>query len=320
MRRCALILNLIVGDGLKEIDVSIVRVCEAVRYVKSSPNRNQTFRSFVVILGIEFKSLLSLDVPTRWNSTYLMFDTTEKFEKVFLRMDFEDDSYFSYFLNKENSGGLGSPYGIDFQNCSTFVGFLKLFYNATKKFSGSLYVTSNTLFDKMFVNQENIAHLIKSQNHLLKNMATKMEAKFEKYWWKRDKINQLLYVTVVLDPRKKMRFLKFSFFEIYRDEVADEMVDLVRKTMDRLYDDYSRVDSSNVAVPSESERTHMEGDTIGCSDLYTMVNSRYECILKVEKSIRCSNEIEKYLTKNCESRRNVKFEILGWWKANSDRY
>ena len=67
-------------------------------------------------------------------------------------------------------------------------------------------------------------------------MATKMEAKFEKYWGKEDKINHLLYVVVVLDPRKKMRFLKFSFSEIYGDEVAIEMVDLVRKTMDRLYD------------------------------------------------------------------------------------
>ena len=65
MRCCAHILNLIVGDGLKEIDASIARVREAVRYVKSSPNRNQTFRSFVEILGIEFKSLLSLDVSTR---------------------------------------------------------------------------------------------------------------------------------------------------------------------------------------------------------------------------------------------------------------
>ena len=67
-----------------------------------------------------------------------------------------------------------------------------------------------------------------------------------------------MYVAVVLDPRKKMRFLKFSFSEIYRDEVADEMVDLVRKTMDRLYDDYSRIDSPNVVVQSESKRTHME--------------------------------------------------------------
>ena len=132
-------------------------------------------------LGIESKCLLSLDAPTRWNSTYLMLDTAEKFEKVFLRMDFEDDSYFSYFMNKENSGGLGSFYRVDFQNCRTFVDFLKLFFIATKKFSGSLYVTSNTFFDEIFVIQENIAHLIIFGNYLLKNMATKMEAKFEKY-------------------------------------------------------------------------------------------------------------------------------------------
>ena len=66
-----------------------------------------------------------------------------------------------------------------------------------------MYVTSNTFFDEMFVIQENIAHLIKSQNHLLKNMATKMEVKFEKYWEKGDKINQLLYVAVVLVQERK---------------------------------------------------------------------------------------------------------------------
>ena len=203
MRCCAHILNLIVGDGLKEIDVSIARVREAVRYVKSSPNRNQTFRSFMERLCIESKCLLSLDVHTRWNSTYLMLDIAEKFDKVFLRMDFEDDSYSSYFMNKENNGGLGSPCGAGFQNCRMFVGFLKLFYNAIKKFSGSLCVISNTFFDEMFVIQENISYLIKPQNHLLKNMATKMETKFEKYWGKGDKINQLLYVAMVLDPRKK---------------------------------------------------------------------------------------------------------------------
>ena len=119
-------------------------------------------------------------------------------------------------------------------------------------------------------------------------------------------------MVVILDPRKKIRFLKFSFSEIYGDEVANEMVDLVGNFMARLYDDYSRVDSPNVVLPSENERTHMEGDTVGCSDLYAMVNSRYERFLEVEKSIRCSNEMEKYLAENCESRRDVKFEILGW--------
>ena len=34
MRRCAYILNLIVGEGLKEIDASVAKAREAVRYVK----------------------------------------------------------------------------------------------------------------------------------------------------------------------------------------------------------------------------------------------------------------------------------------------
>ena len=53
MRCCAHILNLIVGDDLREIDASIVKVHEAVRSVKSSPNRNHTFMGFVERLGIE---------------------------------------------------------------------------------------------------------------------------------------------------------------------------------------------------------------------------------------------------------------------------
>ena len=85
IRCCAHILNLIVGDGLKEIDASIARMCEAVRYVKFSPNGNQTFRSFMERLDIESKCLLSLDVPTRWNSTYLMLDTAKKFKKSVLK-------------------------------------------------------------------------------------------------------------------------------------------------------------------------------------------------------------------------------------------
>ncbi|KAK9991746.1 hypothetical protein SO802_026731 [Lithocarpus litseifolius] len=109
MRCCVHILNLIVRDGMRESEASIAKVREAVRYMKSSPNRNQTFMGFMERLGIESKSLLCLDVPTRWNSTFLILETAQKFEKVFIRMDFEDDSYSSYFMNKESSCDMGSP-------------------------------------------------------------------------------------------------------------------------------------------------------------------------------------------------------------------
>ena len=163
---------------------------------------------------MESKSLLCLDLPTRWNLTYLMLEIAEKFEKVFLQMDFKDVGYSSYFRTKEDNGGLGSPCMTDFQNYRAFVTFLRLFYNATKKFSGSLYVTSNVFYDEIFVIQESISNLVKSKNTLLKSTATNMQTKFEKYWGEGEKINPLLYVAVVLDPHKNLRFLKFSFSEI----------------------------------------------------------------------------------------------------------
>ena len=167
MRCCARILNLIVGEGLKEIDASVAKVREAVRYMMSSPNRNQTFRSFMKRLGMESKSLLCLDLPTRWNSTYLMLEIAENFEKVFVQMDFEDDGYSSYFRTKEDSCGLGSSCMSDFQSCRAFMTFLRLFYNAMKTFSDSLYVTSNAFYDEIFVIQESISNLVKSPKHSL---------------------------------------------------------------------------------------------------------------------------------------------------------
>ena len=81
-----------------------------------------------------------------------------------------------------------------------------------KSFQVHCMLLQTPFFNEMFVIQKNISHFSKSQNHLLKNMATKMESKFDKYWGKVDKINHLLYVVVILDPRKKLTFLKFFFF------------------------------------------------------------------------------------------------------------
>ena len=61
----------------------------------------------------------------------------------------------------------------------------------------------------------------------------------------------------------------------------------------------------------------MVGDA---SDPYVMVHSRYEFFLEVEKFVGCSNEVEKYLAEIYDGRRDVNFEVLGWWKDNSSRY
>lgn len=90
---------------------------------------------------IEGSGLVIQDVSTRWNSTYLMLESTLKFHKAFERMEDDDQHCVSYFTEDE-----GPPNSDDWENANVFVLFLKSFYDITLKFSGSMYVTSNLYF------------------------------------------------------------------------------------------------------------------------------------------------------------------------------
>ena len=80
-----------------------------------------------------------------------------------------------------------------------------------------------------------------------------MKTKFEKYRGEGEKINSFFYVAMVLDPWKKLRFLKFSFYEIYGNAVAKVMVDKVKDLLYKLYNFYSSIHSPNVQEQSEWE-------------------------------------------------------------------
>ncbi|KAK9901918.1 hypothetical protein M0R45_001852 [Rubus argutus] len=119
-----------------------------VKYVRSSPSRFDKFKQYALHERIEAKGLVLLDVPTRWNSTYLMLETALKFKKAFERMEDDDDAYLTYFLDDVKK--LGPPTSADWENARVFIKFLNIFYDATLKFSGSLVVTSTFHFHEMF--------------------------------------------------------------------------------------------------------------------------------------------------------------------------
>lgn len=93
MRCVAHIINLIVVDGLKDMNESVARVRDAVKYVKQSPARLSKFKECVKIEKIESKNSLCLDVSTRWNSTFLMLDVAQKFERAFETFDEQDPCF-----------------------------------------------------------------------------------------------------------------------------------------------------------------------------------------------------------------------------------
>ena len=145
-----------------------------------------------------------------------------------------------------------------------------------------------------------------------------MHLKFEKYWEEGDKINPLLYVAVVLDPRKKLMFLKFCFTKVYGEIKAYGKIANVRDVLTKLYEHYASVHSPNVEVESSNEKstTTMDVD-VSETNPYALVNSQYNLYLEVEQSLGCNNELDKYLAEICEGRKDVNFDVLLWWKTNS---
>lgn len=170
VRFCAYVLNLIIAEGLKDINQSIIRVRNIVKYVRSSPSRFAKFKSCAEIEGIVSTLVPCLDVATRWNSTYLMLNRGLYYAKAFERMEDEDGHKIRTSMRedvevvdaeKENGVKMerehmdkskGSGKDILFPNVNGWeivklhVEILKLFYDATLHFLGSLYVTCYAFF------------------------------------------------------------------------------------------------------------------------------------------------------------------------------
>ncbi|XP_042954557.1 zinc finger BED domain-containing protein RICESLEEPER 2-like [Carya illinoinensis] len=113
--------------------------------------------------------MLCLDVPTQWNSTYIMLAVAQKYERVFQRMEVEDGGL-RYAL-MESTGGrreLGAPDAVDWDRVKSFIDFLKLFYDTTMRISGFKYCTANLYFNK----------LSRIHDHLQQNYVNKKAEEF----------------------------------------------------------------------------------------------------------------------------------------------
>ncbi|WVZ77240.1 LOW QUALITY PROTEIN: hypothetical protein U9M48_025128 [Paspalum notatum var. saurae] len=145
MRCAAHIVNLIVQDGLKEVDISIKRVRAAVRFIKNGTSRLVKFRECLALEKVDIKAFLSLDVCTRWNSTYDMLKAACAYKKVFTRYA-EEDPYYTIELISDK--GPGVPDEQDRDNAKKMAEFLGHFADITKRVYASLSVTRSHLLSR----------------------------------------------------------------------------------------------------------------------------------------------------------------------------
>lgn len=241
MRCIAHILNLIFGDGLSKFNVSVSRVRGAVKYIRSGPSRLSKFKKCAVHCKILFKGVLCLDVPTRWNSTFLMLDVALKYEKAFDAYDDIDPMFKTSLSAGENAVGI--PGFEDWDKIRRLCLFLKQFYDLTLKISGTKYATANLWFDDVCYIYSSLNACLIDDDFELSMMARKMKDKFEKYWGtgKNSRMNYLLFVGAVFDPRKKFGFLKFGLVEMYGELDGGNLFTSVKKCLFDLFGEYSRL-------------------------------------------------------------------------------
>ncbi|KAF7150091.1 hypothetical protein RHSIM_Rhsim02G0147200 [Rhododendron simsii] len=234
-RCCAHILNLIVAEGLKDTSESILRVRDVVRYVKSSPQRMETFNKYMEKEKIKSQQTVCLDVCTRWNSTYLMLEVAIKFKKAFQRMGEEDSSFIKKFGIKEGE----------------------------------------------------------------EDLSLELEG------------------LVAMDPRFKLRWVKFFYTKSKGKAEGEKMEKKVKDVLNRLYDSYAKEGEVRQNVSSASPMPRVENEDC---DSHLNLAMEFDTYLEEEYSSVCSSEVDKYLGDLCERRDNLDFDILMWWKNNSNKY
>ncbi|KAL0552059.1 hypothetical protein IC582_011152 [Cucumis melo] len=162
-------------------------------------------------------------------------------------------------------------------------------------------------------------------------MANNMKAKFEKYWRNNEKNNFLLYVAIVLDPRKKLRFVSFCLKNFFGLEVAESMGNVVEQCCRRLFHEYSTTRSGSRQGCSSTSTTSTQtvsgfdanidfdsNENVGEDFVYDTIVEEFEddSTTPFEQG---SSEIDIYLLE-ANVRTEGDFDILQWWKMNSDRF
>ncbi|XP_019092230.1 PREDICTED: zinc finger BED domain-containing protein RICESLEEPER 2-like [Camelina sativa] len=331
MRCCAHILNLIVRDGLASVSKSVVAIRNAVKYVRSSTPRLESFQARVMF-GKVSRGSVTLDCVTRWNSTYLMLTSALKFRDAFEKLLAEDKLYNDYFMEIEEEGEkrIGPPTSVSWDEIHRLVKFLKLFFNCTLAFSASKTVTSSLCYNEIIIIEQHLISLSFHNDPLLQKQAIAMRTKFEKYWDGLINMNPLVIIASVFDTRNKMQFASVCFDKLYGkdSEESKHLRSSIKMVMKNLYEEYVAKQSTSSQGGSKNDMGDSEQASDAVFDLSDDDGYDRE-FLYSEMDTETANEeatseLDIYLMeKRVPRMKNVlglDYDVLSWWKRNSVKF
>jgi len=304
-----------VKSGLEEHNHSIEKIRTAVKFVRSSPSRLKIFKKCAELEKISSKSLLTLDLETRWNATYFMLEHAERFEKAFARLAKVCKPFKEYFPNRD------PPDLDDWQTARRILCFLKLFEKVTTRLSASLHVTSSIVFHDIMLMRAKLIEIAGGEDPTLSSMAYLMKIKFDKYWKQEGNLNYLLFIAVILDPRYKLQYLVFCLELMYGPDEGKELAEKIESALNELFGCY--VESVNASSSrnrgSNQYLVHINVDEEDEENPWDMLASQFERHMEEVETEPNDSELSRYLADKRE-KRTKEFDILDYWKVSSNKY
>ncbi|KAK6149525.1 hypothetical protein DH2020_017050 [Rehmannia glutinosa] len=308
VRCCAHILNLLVQDGLSEIQDVVFNVCESVKYISALELRINMFSEIAKQLQLSSKKLV-LDCCTRWNATYYMLSAALEFKDVFPRYQHRDFNY--NFLPSEE----------DWEKVHVVCSFLEEFNEITHIISGTEYPTSNLFLTQLFKIKKMLKNADVGSRSYMVEMVKKMQFKFDKYW---GDCNLLISVAAVLDPRNKMKLIEWCFREIYSPGDAIVHVTTIRETLRMLYNEYVEAHKANSEKDASGDTQKEKSSSMNNVNVKgkDKVRAEFTSYIKQVDSIeQVKSELEVYLEEGvvmCED--DTEFDALKWWRMNNLKF
>ncbi|KAK8568715.1 hypothetical protein V6N12_007258 [Hibiscus sabdariffa] len=186
---CAHILNLLVHDGLGEIEDIIHNVCESVKHVNASPSRLHIFSELAKQPSMP-KKILILDITTRWNATYAMLSIAMEFKEVFVNY-VDRESTYTTLPSEEDWKKL--------KRCSK-------------------YPTSNLFLSELFGIKEALDTVVLDVSDYMMAMAMKMKRKFDKY---KMKLLEFSFNSIYSpdEAPRQMKIVRDTLYELYQEYI-----------------------------------------------------------------------------------------------------
>ena len=130
---------------------------------------------------------------------------------------------------------------------------------------------------------------------------------YDKYWRNFEKVNKILFIAAILDPRAKLEVLEFWFTGFLGHERAFELITRLRRMIEKMYKQYSKSNVSSSVDETQSNTTSYDD-----ADIYSMYR-HYQASKGVVES---KSELDRYFMGSLEGL-TPNFDILMWWKMNS---